>query len=56
MDAIGRFPYSSPTAKHFPGLRKCVINKQVSAFYRIDEVRKEIEIMAVLDNRQDFNF
>ena len=43
MDSIGRFPYSSPAAQHFPGLRKCVINKQVS----------EIEILAVLDNRQD---
>ncbi|MCF8243817.1 MAG: type II toxin-antitoxin system RelE/ParE family toxin [Saprospiraceae bacterium] len=56
MDSIGQFPYSSPPASHFPGLRKCVINKQVSAFYRIDEVRKEVEILAVLDNRQDFSF
>ena len=56
MDSIGRFPYSSPAALHFPGLRKCVITKQVSAFYRVDEVRKEVEIMAVLDNRQDFRF
>jgi plasmid stabilization system protein ParE len=56
MDSIGRFPYSSPVAQHFPGLRKCVINKQVSAYYQIDEIRQEVEILAVLDNRQDFGY
>ncbi len=56
MEAIGRFPYSSPPSQNFPGLRKCVVTKQVSAFYRIDQVRKEVEIMAVLDNRQTPTF
>jgi len=51
MGAIGRFPNSSPSSQNFPGLRKCVITKQVCAYYRVDEIRKEVEIMVVLDNR-----
>ena len=56
MQTIGSMPYSFPASERFPGLRKCVITSQTTAFYRIDEVRKEVEIIAVIDSRQDFNF
>ncbi len=56
MQAIEKMPYSFPASEAFPGLRKCVITAQTTAYYRIDEVRKEVEVMAVLDNRQDISF
>jgi len=56
FETISTFPYSFPESNAMLGLRKCVVSNQVTAFYRVDEVRKEIEIMAVLDNRQMRNF
>ena len=54
MDAIAIMPYSYPASKKLPGLRKCVITPQTIAYYRIDEIRKEVEIIAVVDARQQF--
>ncbi len=56
FETIATFPYSFPESNKILGLRKCVVSKQVTAFYRVDEVRKEIEIIAVIDNRQKLDF
>jgi len=56
IETIATFPYSFPESNKILGLRKCVVSKQVTAFYRVDEVRKEIEIIAVIDNRQKLDF
>ena len=47
-------PLSFPESKNLPGLRKCVITPRSIAYYRIDEAKKIIEIIAVIDSRQDF--
>lgn len=52
MDTIQRMPFSFPESQQLPGLRKCVISAQTTAYYRIDQNKQEIEIIAVLDNRQ----
>ncbi|MCC6727376.1 MAG: type II toxin-antitoxin system RelE/ParE family toxin [Saprospiraceae bacterium] len=56
MEVISNMPYSFPAADNFPGLRKCVVTRQSIAYYRIDEVRKEVEILAVIDSRRDVRF
>ncbi len=52
MEIMGSMPHAYPESQKFPGLRKCVITRQSVAWYRIDEVRKEVEILAVLDSRR----
>jgi len=54
MDIIQQMPYSFPASQSFPGLRKCVITSQTTAFYRIDEDAQEIEIVAIIDSRENF--
>ena len=54
MDQIELFPSSFPKSESFPAIRKCLITRHTTAYYRIDEIRKEVEILAILDNRQDF--
>ena len=49
-------PYAFPESNSVLGLRKCVISRQTIAYYRIDLVRKEIEIIAIIDSRQNLNF
>ena len=56
MEVISNMPYGFPTAEKFPGLRKCVISRQTIAYYRVDEARKEVEILAVIDSRRDLRF
>lgn len=56
MEVIGNMPYSFPAADKFPGLRKCVVTRQAIAYYRVDEMRKEVEILAVIDSRSDMRF
>jgi plasmid stabilization system protein ParE len=56
MDIISEMPYSSPVSEKNPNLRKCVISRRVSAWYRVDETKKEVEIIAVLDSRRDVDF
>jgi len=56
MEIIEQMPYSFPASQNFPGLRKCVISPQTIAIYRINEHVKEIEIIALIDTREDFMF
>jgi len=51
FEAIEAFPQGFPVSEKFPGLRKCVITPQTSAYYQINE--NEIEIIAFFDNRMD---
>ena len=56
MEIMGSIPYIFPPSEKFPGLRKCVITPQTTAYYRVDEIRKEVEIIAVLDNRRPVGY
>ncbi len=56
IEIIGAMPYAFPTSQKFSGLRKCVITRQTAAYYRIDEIQKEVEIIAILDNRRKTEF
>ncbi len=53
MDIISSMPYAFPKSEKFPGLYKCVITRNSIAWYRIDELRREVEIMVVLDSRRN---
>jgi len=48
---ISRHPESCPVSEEFPGLYKCVVTKQTTFYYRIEE--KEIQVITFFDNRQD---
>jgi len=54
MDTIEKMPNGFPVSQKFPGLHKCVITAQTVAYYRIKEAEQEIEIIAVIDSRQNF--
>jgi plasmid stabilization system protein ParE len=48
---ISQHPESFPVSEEFPGLYKCVVTKQTTLYYRIEE--KEIQVITIFDNRQD---
>ncbi len=51
VEGIAVFPYSYPTSDKVISLRKAVITKQSSLFYRV--TNSKIEILHFWDNRQD---
>ena len=53
FNQISLHPYSCIKSVEFPNLYKCVVNKQTSFYYRIK--KNEIEVITVIDNRQDPN-
>ena len=44
-------PESFPESEKIPGLRKCVVTKQTTFYYKYSEIN--IDIIAIFDNRQD---
>jgi len=50
---ISSQPESNPKTEHFDNVRWCVITPQSSFYYRILEKQKEIEIITIIDNRQN---
>jgi len=51
--AITAFPKLYPASSIKRGVRRAVLNKVLSIFYRIR--KKEIEVLAILDNRCDLS-
>lgn len=51
LNQVSSFPNSCPESLNFKGLRKCIVTKQSSFYYRIKN--SEIEIITIFDNRQD---
>ena len=49
--AVSAFPALYPMSSIKPGIRRAVLNKAVSVFYRIH--KHQIEVLAILDNRCD---
>ena len=45
------FPYSFPESEKEKGLRKCVITKQTTLYYRFDSTT--INVVTIFDNRQN---
>lgn len=54
MDVIEQMPYAFPKSQHSTGVRKFVLTPQTIAYYHINEDVQEIEIIAIIDSRQDF--
>lgn len=52
---IASFPKMHSITSFIPGLRRCVVVKQVSLYYLEIEINKEIKIVRLLDNRLDMN-
>ena len=48
-------PKSCPESLEFKGLFKCVVSKQNTFYYRINEKKQEIEIITFFDTRQNPN-
>ena len=44
-------PESFPESEKIPGLRKCVVTKQTTFYFKYSETA--IDIIAIFDNRQD---
>jgi plasmid stabilization system protein ParE len=47
---IAKMPENCPVSHKKKGVYKCLVSKQTSLFYRIND--KEIEIITLFDNRQ----
>lgn len=50
LKQIQKLPYSFPESEKVKGLRKCVVTKQTTIFYKYTET--SIYIVAIFDNRQ----
>ena len=55
INQISEQPQSCPQSSKFNGLFKCVVTKQTTFYYRINSDKEEIEIITVLDTRQNPN-
>jgi len=53
IDLIRSEPETFPESQKDPGLRKCVITKQTTLYYRFDT--KQIKIVTIFDTRQNPN-
>lgn len=51
IDIIQKQPESFPESSKEKGLRKCVITRQTTIYYRFDE--KQIKLVTVFDTRQN---
>jgi plasmid stabilization system protein ParE len=51
LNQIQKLPDSFPESEKIKGLRKCVVTKQTSIFYKYSE--KNVDIVAIFDNRQN---
>ncbi|MCK9421451.1 MAG: type II toxin-antitoxin system RelE/ParE family toxin [Bacteroidales bacterium] len=51
LKQIQKLPDSFPESEKIRGLRKCVVTKQTTIFYKYSD--KTIDIVAIFDNRQD---
>ncbi len=51
LEQVAHHPESSPVSKKKKGVRKCVVSKKTSLFYRIRKDR--VEVITILDNRED---
>ena len=52
LDQISNYPESSVKSKEFFNLHLCIVTKQTSFLYRINN--NEIEVITVFDNRSSF--
>ncbi|MCB0840408.1 MAG: type II toxin-antitoxin system RelE/ParE family toxin [Bacteroidetes bacterium] len=53
IDKIALFPFSSPAFNDYPDIRRCIINKHVSLFYRIKD--DNIELITFHENRRNLD-
>jgi plasmid stabilization system protein ParE len=53
LSVIKEYPESFPESEKEKGLRKCVITKQTSLYYRFDKT--QIKIITIFDTRQNPN-
>jgi len=53
ISIIKSFPESFPESSKSKGLRKCVITKQTSLYYRFD--KEKVYVITIFDSRQDLN-
>ncbi|MBZ0202635.1 MAG: type II toxin-antitoxin system RelE/ParE family toxin [Ignavibacteria bacterium] len=51
IQTIKLFPYSYPSLSNRNNIRKCVLMKQITLYYRINE--NEIIILSLYDSRQN---
>ena len=53
IDLISTIPTIYPLTEYRENVRRCVVVKQVSMYYQINEDAKEIYIVRFYDNRRD---
>lgn len=53
INQISSQPESCPKSSRFNGIYKCVVTSQTTFFYRVDFENREIEIIPLIDTRQN---
>src|SRR5437868_14068504 len=53
ISILKSFPYSGPAFSDKKEIRKCIITKQITLYYRI--LDDEIEVATLFDSRQDID-
>ena len=56
LDSLSRQKNLCPKLDTYQNLRKCVISRQTSLIYFIDEDNQEIRVVAFIDNRMNHPF
>ncbi len=56
LNSLSQHEHLCPTLENHPNLRKCVISKQSSLIYTIDEDQQIIHIVAFVDNRMEHGY
>jgi plasmid stabilization system protein ParE len=53
IDLISKMPTLYPLTEYRDNVRRCIVVKQVSMYYQVNEAENEIYIVRFYDNRKD---
>lgn len=56
LDSLSIQKHLCPKLEGYPNLRRCVVTKQTSLVYLVDDENKVVKIVSFIDNRMDYIF
>lgn len=55
ISSISIFPFMFPESRQKPNIRRCVLSKQTTMYYYVNQKLKIISILSLFDNRRNPN-
>lgn len=53
IQLLSTMPYIYRASNYLPGCRECIVNRQVILYYRVNDERKQIEIITFQSSRSN---